>query len=697
MKRIQLPAQLLLLLIALVALLTFAYDLLRFYSSLEFITWSYIHEAFNILIVILFYRFLKNRPLFDEPLPQKNLKRFIIYLAILYVGIIISKTFLNPVFSFATFPRRPETIGSLVYANLATFLAIFLLLPLIVTLKNLINYRRRKYTNFYYSAVLVLSALLMVITVLEKLPLEMEFSGFNMVTFNSMLFVFTLLFLIILSFRNSWITYLSRREKRYYFLVSPVMVVLIILLFDYAFKDAVPYHSLALGVFVTIAHWFLVFYSIMASFFLLIQLPTARVFDRKMREVSSMHNLSRTISGEFNFQRLVRLVTDMCSEVIESNYTWLEMSENDGADLYVTASKNLTPSEVQMLMQQRGHEVINEQIFTTRKTFLENHLNKSSFSAPILSLKQDIGSLAGVPLLNREGRVMGILYAAKQESFGFDPDDVNMLEAYASQASIALENANLHKSSLERERMEKELQIAREVQLRLLPQDTPQSDAFEIETLTITAYEVGGDYFDFYVAGNRQTGVVIGDVSGKGTSAAFYMAEVKGIIQSLAGQYNSPRDILIHSNRILFKSIEKTSFISLLALQLDPQEGNIAFARAGHCPIIHYQAETDKTEILEPAGIAAGLEDGKIFEKYLKEYKIPMHRDDIIVLYTDGLSEARNKNDEEFGEERLCNTVKENRYLSAPELKEVIIDEILRFLEGQNLHDDLTLVLIKIK
>ena len=151
--------------------------------------------------------------------------------------------------------------------------------------------------------------------------------------------------------------------------------------------------------------------------------------------------------------------------------------------------------------------------------------------------------MIGVPLISGNGNPLGILFAAKSRSFGFDPDDMAMLEAYANQAVIALDNANLLKNSLERERLEEELRIARNVQQRLLPQQIPKYKDISIEALAINAYEVGGDYYDFLELPNNHIGFIIGDVSGKGTSAAFYMAEVKGIIQSLSKIYHSPKII----------------------------------------------------------------------------------------------------------------------------------------------------------
>lgn len=694
MKRFSIPKSFLPVIIGILWIITLFYDVLKFYSSVNFASWNYINETVNVLIVFLFYLFLRTRPFYNESNVQKNLKNFIKLLALLYAIVFSTKLLLNPTFSAALFPQQPETMIAVIYSNIATLAAILLFTPIIVTLKNLIKYKRKKRTTLYFSLTLAFTLITIILTVIFVAPLDMSFQ--ENALYNNIAFSITMVFLFIIATRNSWITYLSRKEKIYYSLIGIVLVWLILKLFDITFKEPVTAHSLALGALANISWIFLSIYSVMATLFLLLQLPTARVFDRKMREVNSLYDLSRTISAEYDHDKLVHMVTDMSTEVILSTFTWLELYDETIQTFKIGAFKNLNDDEIAILRNMNRNS-LNDMILSDKKTYVSNDINKSEFSNLFDDFDKRIGSFAGVPLLSSKGNVIGILYSAKTAILGFDPDDVNLLEAYASQAAIALENAQLLKISLERERMEKELQIAREVQRRLLPQKTPDIEDLNVETLTITAYEVGGDYYDFFQNNNGNTlGMVIGDVSGKGTSAAFYMAETKGIIQSLARNYESPRDILIHTNKLLYSSMEKKSFISLLAANLDLKKRNLTFARAGHCPIIHYSNDTRDTVMFKTNGIAVGLDNGNIFDSTLEEYKIKIKKNDILAFYTDGLSEARAANGEEFGEDRLCTIIKENSNLEVKLLKEVIIDNILGFLDGQNLHDDLTLVLIKL-
>ncbi len=697
MKRFALPSKILLALFILSSLITLTYDLLQFYSSLSIRVWDYIQEGLSLFNVVLIYLYFNGRSFASETDVSKNVKNFTILLVSLYLFALALQQLLEPKYSLTAFPQAPDTIQALIYSNLISLAGELFLVPMLLIIRNLINYKKKKRTALYMMAAGAGSMAAVMLAVVFQIPFNLNFnpnSALPTILANSA-FLAALVFLFLLATRNSWITYLKRRQKFYFFFSSLALSWLVIYIFDFAFQQAVPTHSIALAALLNIAWLFLVFYTLLASLNLLLHLPTARVFDRKMKELASLQNLSRAISVELSSPKLIQMVADMSSEVLESAGTWIELYPDQPPKRQLIIAKDFKALN---LSQVKYHFTgISEQVVQSKKALVVNDLTRNkNFPGNPLQLSS-LQSFAAIPIVSANDQLYGILYAVKSEVFGFNPDDVNLLEAYANQASIAIENAQLLKSSLERERMERELQIAREVQMRLLPQQTPTCNYADFETLTITAYEVGGDYYDFYLTPNNDQGIIIGDVSGKGTSAAFYMAETKGIFQSLAYNYNSPKDILIQSNVILHKSLEKKSFISLLAGQIDSRGHIFRFARAGHCPVIYYSSKESHSMLLEPGGMAVGLDKGPLFNKTLEEIEQPLSAGDIIALYTDGLSEARNKTGEEFGEERLQQVLDKYAELSAPQIKEKIIDEILQFLDGQNLHDDLTLILIKIK
>jgi len=693
MIELRLSSKILIPVLVLLFIIPFAYDIYQYYSDVNILVIDYFTEGLNILFAILYYIFLINTFNFRDKSIEENLKIYVYLLGILYLSVILAKILLNPSYSIADFPPLSESLTSVINSNFVSLFAVLFMLPILIVLKNLIYYKRTRRTYIFMRLLVIFSFATVISGVIFPAQNTFGFSGEGM--YNDILFSIVLILIIFQSFRNSWITYLSRKEKVSYFLISLFIFWALLYLNDFAFKLSIPAHSLAVSVFSTIGWYFQISYVLFSSIYLLFQLPTARVFDRKMNEVSSLLDLSRVISTEFDFKKLIKLLPEMAIKVIGAESIWLELYKPNSKQLYIASSQNLHDKEI-LEFGKSGRQILSEKIVSSRKPILLNEMGKNHPYAYIREWKSDIGSIIGAPLISGNGKPLGILFATKKYTFGFYPDDLAMLEAYANQGVIALDNATLLKESFERERMEEELRIARDVQQRLLPNKTPKYNGISIESLTITAYEVGGDYYDYLNFSDDELGFIIGDVSGKGTSAAFYMAEAKGVVQSLSKTFKQPRELLIRTNEILYETLERKSFISMLMASLNCNTNILSFARAGHCPLLYYNSEIDKAALLQPDGIGVGLEKGDIFKEKLKEEKVSCRSGDIFVFYTDGLSEARNHAGEEYGDERLRSLIEKNAKMATPELKELVIDSILSFLDGQSLSDDLTLLLVKL-
>ena len=247
----------------------------------------------------------------------------------------------------------------------------------------------------------------------------------------------------------------------------------------------------------------------------------------------------------------------------------------------------------------------------------------------------------------------------------------------------------------ERERLKKEMEIAAKVQLSLLPKEEPKIPGYEISAISIPAVEAGGDYFDFVKLGGNKTGIAIGDVSGKGVGAAIYMTLTKGILQAHAEEDISPKNVLGKVNRLLYKTIEKNSFVSMFYAILDVNQNKIVYARAGHNPGILTSQISGGTQLLFSKGMALGLEEGQIFSSTLSEEEFELKPGDVCVLYTDGFTEAMNDKNELYGEDRLIHLIEQNRNLSAKELVDLILREVRKFVDNYPQHDDMTIVILK--
>src|SRR5262245_17046381 len=259
----------------------------------------------------------------------------------------------------------------------------------------------------------------------------------------------------------------------------------------------------------------------------------------------------------------------------------------------------------------------------------------------------------------------------------------------------------LLREKAEKERLEQELRIARNIQMSLLPQGPLHMPGVSLSGHCEPAREVGGDYYDFLPLDDDRLGILIADVAGKGTSAALYMAELKGLVLSLSRYHVSPRTMLIEANRIISKHLDSRSFITMTYVVVDLHARTMTCARAGHCPLVYVpgpDASSRAPQVLTPEGMVLGLQFdlGDTFDRLLEEVTLPLGRGDLFVLYTDGISEAMNLQGDYFGDQRLVELAERNADLKSDDLCERILSEVHTFAGDAAQHDDMTMVLLKI-
>jgi serine phosphatase RsbU (regulator of sigma subunit) len=255
---------------------------------------------------------------------------------------------------------------------------------------------------------------------------------------------------------------------------------------------------------------------------------------------------------------------------------------------------------------------------------------------------------------------------------------------------------DLLRESAEKERLEEELRIARQIQMSLLPQGSVGLAGLRVAALCLPAAEVGGDYYDLLPLSDTRLGVVMADVSGKGTSAALYMAELKGLVLSLSRIYDSPGQLLKQANRILTANLDSRSFITMTYAVVDTRARTMRFARAGHNPLIQLEAASGRTRVLTPQGLGLGIDPGDRFDDILEEVEVPLVPGDHFLFFTDGLSEAMSPSSELFGEQRLRDLLEGSPGMASEPLKERILSEVRAFAAGTAQHDDMTMVLLQV-
>ena len=262
--------------------------------------------------------------------------------------------------------------------------------------------------------------------------------------------------------------------------------------------------------------------------------------------------------------------------------------------------------------------------------------------------------------------------------------------------------ADLMAEAAEKRRLEEELRIARDIQMSLLPEGTASVPGLAVTAACRPAREVGGDYYDFIRLDEHRLGVLVADVSGKGTSAALYMAELKGVVLSLSRFHQSPRELLIEVNRILSATLDGRTFVTMTYAVLDLSARRLTYARAGHTPLVHvpFSPEGPRTpRVLAPDGLVVGLQIDGVQEKFaelLEESSFALETGDLVALFTDGVTEAMNEESDLFGEERLGRTLTEQIHLSSDDLKQRVLGDVEAFAGAAEQHDDMTIVLLRV-
>ena len=307
-----------------------------------------------------------------------------------------------------------------------------------------------------------------------------------------------------------------------------------------------------------------------------------------------------------------------------------------------------------------------------------------------------VGVTVMVSPLRYAGRDIGVLAVSKrQEDGGFSQNDFAVFRSVSEQSSFAIGNARAHRDANEKKEIEGELKNAREVQRVLLPQDDPMVSGFRVNGTNLPARIISGDYYDYIELPDGKLGVVIADVSGKGVSAGLLMAMCRSLLRAVSLADSSPSVALAAVNRYLFPDIREDMFISMIYGVLDPGDGSMTFARAGHDPALIFRKSDGSVEISKPKGLALGIDGGSVFERVTQDARITLESGDCVLLFTDGVKEAINANDEEFGLDRLASAFRGEASLGAEAIMKKVQEEVEAFAgEGPQM-DDVTIVAIE--
>lgn len=314
-----------------------------------------------------------------------------------------------------------------------------------------------------------------------------------------------------------------------------------------------------------------------------------------------------------------------------------------------------------------------------------------------LTLK--VRSLIAVPLRFND-RFFGVLAVANSaDGEPFTQNDFSLMQSLAELAALALHNAEILNFQMEKKQLDLDLSLASGIQQMLLPRGSPKFGGLDIDARYQAAKKVSGDFYDLFPLSETRLGVAVGDVSGKGIPASLLMAICRTGLRQIAPRYDSPAGTLRELNRVLSGDIQQGTFITLLYAVIDTARGTVTFARAGHeLPLIcrATKATSGSTvEFIGSEGMPLGLVPDETFVEAIEDRVEPFGEDDVLVLYTDGLTESPNENDKEFSTPRLADAVRSLRGRAAGEINDGILDSVHRFSGQVAQRDDLTLVTVK--
>jgi sigma-B regulation protein RsbU (phosphoserine phosphatase) len=526
------------------------------------------------------------------------------------------------------------------------------------------------------------------------------------------LIIFSTLFLW---YRIPWIPHISSTAKNKVLIFSLTGFLLTVAAFflystdianDLMRNYAIILHSVIGGFFLGLASYFgLIFFNALFT------LSSTELVERRQAEVQSLAKLTRFSSNVLtsdlllDIPKLADQITILAREATKSDCAWLELTmrpvigasvseemyrsfDNISAESALAIS-NDTFSSAKDVSISKGLVEMQQAIVVNSKEFL-----------PDLEAYDSIKphSLLAIPLMHK-AQMRGALYVAKEKEYGFDDEDVTVLTAFSDIASLAFDTARLLTDSIEKQKFDGELRAARVMQQSLLPsaENIPKHPEYQIDALSIPAYEVGGDYYDFLNLWDGSQLVITGDVSGKGISASIFMAEVKGIVQALAPQQATIRELLVATNDAVMRNVSKNatsrSFVTLAAVSI--KDGYVHYCRAGHTPLLHFSANGEFS-YHQPKGMGIGFVKRALFDQVLEEDEFMLSRGETLVLFSDGITEIRNEAGEELGYKRFAEIVRSARFEDEVEkMKDLILKNVLDFSGAMNFFDDATFVIIR--
>jgi serine phosphatase RsbU (regulator of sigma subunit) len=405
--------------------------------------------------------------------------------------------------------------------------------------------------------------------------------------------------------------------------------------------------------------------------------------------------VSNAIMSKLELRELLQQLLDIVFEQLPADRGTIFLRDQKANKLWPMASKKRGENKASDAKIMASRTIIKEVLDTKEGVLTRDATKDERFQMGLSIAAQQIHAAICVPLVGKNEEVLGVIHIdATRADRVFTDDHLKLVTAIAMQASLAIENALLVQQLGEKKRIEQELAIASNIQMQLLPKAIPQVGGVEVHGLMIPAKEVGGDYYDFLISEDKNLlYTCIGDVSGKGVPAGLVMVMARCFFRPLILSCKNTKSIVEELNKLLVADTRKDMFMSMLVLQWDAQKQLFSWTGAGHEHLLVYRAATKNCEAIRAGGIVLGMM--KKAEKFFKEQTLQVAPGDAIILYTDGVTEALNSQNQMFELNHLIGIVEKYGHLSAQKICDSLLEELKKFMGSAPQYDDITIVAIK--
>ncbi|MBI3723780.1 SpoIIE family protein phosphatase [bacterium] len=417
--------------------------------------------------------------------------------------------------------------------------------------------------------------------------------------------------------------------------------------------------------------------------------PEVAVLTHERDDLRKLLEINKRLNQQHDLRKLLETIIDSAIELMAAERGFLILVYE--GEMKVEIARNMSREALDGQVSQFSAQICREVLETGRPVLTTNATADQRYGRYSSVVGLNLRSILCVPFKIKDA-VLGTVYLDNANVGAFSPRDADLLSAFSDQAAVAIENARLLRQAKKKERMEQELKIASDIQKKLLPRQVPRIAGLELYGFMHPAKQVGGDYYDFITVPGGLL-ICIGDVSGKGVPAGLVMASARSALRSLAERVSSTREMVIALNRLLAEDLDREMFLSLLLMRYDAGTGKIAYTGAGHEHIVVYRARENRVESRKTGGIVLGLMPS--IEEHVKEEKLELEVGDMLVLYTDGVTEAIDENNEQFELKRLMEAVQKNCEASSRDMLHGIFAEVLRWKGKAQQRDDVTLVAVR--